>query len=235
LGQFLRFEPRLRDLLGDYDPSFTSRAYSGGRLSSADIEACVPGQTRGADAQAILRWARLLDREDSFYGGIGAIAQNIEHFARGHLHRSLVRSRLPLLLVATLAGADTGRTLATIRDQRRSLLLHEPKTPGMGYVLGAEFLRDLHWGAFKPDRHIRRLFQLWYPSGLERFDGEVRALQALLGSNSSDLASYLRFSILGIEATPRGTPVTYADNLVWLLAAYIEKKGGESTTVYVSG
>ena len=31
------------------------------------------------------------------------------------------------------------------------------KAPGMQLALASEFLRNLHWDGFKPDRHIRRM------------------------------------------------------------------------------
>jgi hypothetical protein len=47
------------------------------------------------------------------------------------------------------------------------------------------------------------------------------------------MAKYLKYSLIGIEATPRGVPHSFTDNLVWLLGAYLERKGKESDTSYV--
>jgi hypothetical protein len=103
----------------------------------------------------------------------------------------------------------------------------------MGYVLASEFLRNLHWGAFKPDRHFKRLFQHWCPSALSLVEPEVQDLQRQLGRHAADLADYFRYSLVGIDATPKGTSITYADNSVWLLAANVERKGKETNVTYV--
>ena len=86
----------------------------------------------------------------------------------------------------------------------------------------------------KPDRHIQRLFNRWFPDG---GDAEVQAavqlLQELLGRRTKDLSTYLKYSLIGIGATPEGIPHSVADNLVWLLGAYLEKKGKVSDAVYI--
>jgi hypothetical protein len=103
----------------------------------------------------------------------------------------------------------------------------------MGYILGSEFIRNLHWPAFKPDRHVQRLLDRWMPNARLEVEPEVASIQRLLGHKTKDLERYLSYSLIGINATPPGVPITFTDNLVWLLAAYIEKKGRESGTVYV--
>ncbi len=240
---FLLSEPRLSELLGGYSPSFTHDAFGRGTLplrsaSSPglvlrDVQACLPGLSGTSDARAILDWATLLDRSDFYSDGIRQLALELRNHAIEKLGHAVPESHLPLLMVGALAGTVTRNTPGFVQTYRDQLLLDGRKLPGMGYVLASEFLRNLHWGAFKPDRHIQRLFHRWCPTPPPRIEMEVRQLQQLLGRQAQDLATYLRYSVLGLEATPPGTPLTYADNLVWLLAAYVEKKGRESSTVYM--
>ena len=89
----------------------------------------------------------------------------------------------------------------------------------MGRVLASEFFRNLRWNAYKPDRHVQRLFDRWLPNAASRVQPEVRELQELLGSRERGLQMYLTYSLIGIEATPPGVPLSLADNLVWLLGA----------------
>lgn len=103
----------------------------------------------------------------------------------------------------------------------------------MAYILGSEFFRNLHWNAFKPDTHVQRLFNRWFPTGPSQVQSEVHALQEFLGRKTKDLSTYLTYSLIGINATPQKVPHSVTDNLVWLLGAYLEKKGKESNTVYV--
>jgi hypothetical protein len=62
---------------------------------------------------------------------------------------------------------------------------------------------------------------------------EVDVLQELLGRRTKDLSTYLKYSLIGIRATPKGLPHSFVDNLVWLLGAYLERKGRESNAVYI--
>ena len=103
----------------------------------------------------------------------------------------------------------------------------------MGYVLGSEFFRNLHWNAFKPDRHVQRLFDRWFPGAAASVQPEVQDLQNLLGRRTAPLSTYLTYSLIGLGATPPGVPASFTDNLVWLLGAYVEKKGKESDEAYV--
>ena len=41
--------------------------------------------------------------------------------------------------------------------------------------------------------------------------------------------------LAGIDLTPTGVEASEADNLIWLLGAYVERKGGESRERYLDG
>jgi hypothetical protein len=118
------------------------------------------------------------------------------------------------------------------------------KPPGMGLPLTSEFLRNLGWSGFKPDRHIRRLFDRWFgqmePDRVrvqrtERLISE--AMKVLVPSHTvchrPALRTHLRYSLLGVAASPDGISYSSVDNLVWLLGAYVEKKGRETMREYV--
>jgi hypothetical protein len=104
----------------------------------------------------------------------------------------------------------------------------------MGYVLTSEFLRNLHWNGFKPDRHIKRLIDRWFPGGGATVQDRVTRLHSLVGRRRKDLETYLTYSLVGISASPPGIPLSQVDNLVWLLGAYVEKKGRESSRNYLT-
>ena len=52
---------------------------------------------------------------------------------------------------------------------------------------------------FKPDRHIQRLFDRWYPQGTAQVKPEIERLQRLIGRKIKDLGSYLTYSLVGIS------------------------------------
>lgn len=231
---FLQSEDRLKNMLGNYSASYTNEALKSGRLSEKEIKACLPGQTSGKDAKAICSWAAMLDREDSSYGIIRNIADDIRDYSLKKYNRPISDSRLPLVTVAVLSGDRIRRTPEFIKAHREKFLNGQKKLPGMGYILASEFLRNLHWTAFKPDRHIKRLFDRWCGDLINRYEDELAQLMNLFGTQNRTLKEYFSYSILGIELCPEGVPITFVDNIVWLLAAYVERKGRESSTPYIS-
>jgi hypothetical protein len=108
-----------------------------------------------------------------------------------------------------------------------------PKLPGMGIALTSEFLRNLKWDGFKVDRHIKRLFGRWFPEIATVDEKRMEQLLSIIGRSNRDLRDFLRFSLIGVAATPESTLLSEVDNFVWLLAAYVEKKDKESSIVYV--
>ena len=230
---FLRSEPRLRELLSGYSPAESHEAFNRGTLRLEDVKECLPGQSSTADATAIRKWALLLTRTDLYFHGIRQLGMDFHNFGIEKLGLQIPESRLPLLLLGFLAGTITRRTPQVVRAHRERLLLNGNDLPGMGYILASEFFRNLHFGAFKPDRHVQRLFNLWCPDARAQIEPEVGKLQQLLGRRASDLGAYLGYSLIGLEASPPNVPISYTDNLVWLLGAYVERKGQESKVVYM--
>jgi hypothetical protein len=217
---FVRREPELRALLRDYDPAATACALRSGALLPDSIAQCLPGQTGPADARAIAKWAQMLADAPDYHEALLRL--------RDRLGSTEARpSELPLLTAAILGSGSSGPNGA-----EPPMGLKSWKAPGMGPIVASEFLRNLHWSAFKPDRHIQRLWDRWFPDLLPACHSRAQILSHFLGTRRADLGRFLVYSLLGIAVTPATSSFTEVDNLVWALGAYVEKKGRESTRSY---
>ena len=58
-------------------------------------------------------------------------------------------------------------------------------------------------------------------------------LAGLIGLKKKELRNYLAYSAKGISVTPDGMQHSHADNLVWMLGAYVETRNHESDECYV--
>jgi len=215
----------LAELLGDYDPSATHGAHAEGRVGLTDLKACLPGQTATADANAILRWADLLEEVPNYDRCLAKLEQAFRDMD--------VEDYELLPVVAGFLGNGPAKVRAESLTPPDSL--ESWKLPGMGAVLASEFLRNLRWNGFKPDRHIKRLFGQWFPEVVTACEPRARQLAAMIGSKGKELVEFLTFSLVGVSVTPAGHTFTEVDNLVWALGAYVEKKGRESSTRYHLG
>lgn len=222
---FLQRERTLASLLADYDPRATHDAISEGRVSLTDLKACLPGQTATADAKAILRWADLLEEVPNYNRGLAGLEQ-----AFGDMG---AEDQELLPVVAGFLGNGPQKVRADSLTPPANL--ESWKLPGMGAVLASEFLRNLRWNGFKPDRHIKRLFGQWFPEAVTACEPRARQLAAMIGSKGKELVVFLTFSLVGVSVTPAGHTFTEVDNLVWALGAYVEKRGRESDTRYRLG
>lgn len=111
---------------------------------------------------------------------------------------------------------------------------------GMGYPLAAEFLRNLGWDGFKPDRHVHRLFDLWLPNSgtldpQSRHAQIARLIRPRIGDK--EFERNVARALAGLEIVP-GTKLagvdlsaSHVDNIVWLIGAEVEKKGREDRTI----
>lgn len=218
---FLRFEPRLMDLTSDYDPQRTAADWRTGRLKIHDVAACLPGQTAGSDAGAMMWWADMLD--------------STPHYS------AELRRLYEQLIAEDMEPAATMPSMAVVLGAPNSRMLRRFPPPGtaptwklhgMGPVLASEFLRNLRWAGFKPDRHVIRLFSQWFPDVIEKEAAHARNIGERLGTQRNDVLEFLTFSLVGAAVTPPHRSFTEVDNLVWALGAYAEKKGTESSTEY---
>lgn len=224
---FLQCEERLAQLLDNYNPHTSLTRMRDGDLTVDAIRDCLPGFTRSTDAQAIWEWTHLLGREQNYYDVIKIIGKTICQ----NCNWDPTNPRLLLCIVAYLNYMPHRGLWEQI--DRQGI-----ETPGMGYPLASEFMRNLHWSGFKPDTHIMRLFDRWFPDGRgqtvrDQVKDEVDSLCGLFGRRNKELKSKLTYSLIGIFATPPGESFWYVDSHVWLLGHYVEKKGQETETNYL--
>jgi len=218
---FLRFESELESQLGGYKATETNAAVLAEELSIPDLRAYLPGQSGTADASAIIKWAALLADVPDYYRALTDLARR--------LVKTGISEAEVVPAVAAVLGHPTKRMeqLWPPPDRLRSW-----KTPGMGPILASEFLRNLQWSAFKPDRHIQRLFDLWFDDVVEDYEEEAVDLAAAIGSRSGSVTKFLKFSLVGLAVTPPDRSPTEVDNLVWALGSYVEKRRKESSVSY---
>lgn len=65
----------------------------------------------------------------------------------------------------------------------------------MGFALGSEFLRNLGWNGFKPDRHNRRLLNSCVPALVRAQRDDAVALASLAGRKSKDVVTTAALSL----------------------------------------
>jgi hypothetical protein len=195
---YLGNERQLKQLLSD----FRVTEVGSNPPDCAALAKLLPGITATADARAILNWARLLGEKRDYYATVIVAGANSIPLP-------------PQLLFLGVVARFTDRA-------------YPHKWPGMGFALGSEFLRNLRWNGFKPDRHIKRLLARWT-------NGEINvqpALNQLLGVIGRKDRDNLQWSLTGMEISP-DDHFSRLDNLIWLLGAYVERKGRESNFNYV--
>jgi hypothetical protein len=191
--------------------------------SCSDLATLLRGQTATADASAILNWAHLLSGHQNYYAtAIVAVSNKIQHQFSERQGRNIPSRELFLCVVAYFTDS---------RPRARAW-----KWPGMRFALGSEFLRNLHWNGFKPDRHIKRLLDRW-TNGQINVQQQVQQLLEAIGRRDRELSESLKWSLTGMEIAPDNYRANFSqfDNLIWLLGAYVEKKGRESNCNYMLG
>lgn len=232
-ASFVKVRDRhLEGLLYDFDPDKTHTAVLDGTLTLADLREHLSGQGGTGDAKAIIRWAKLLTDHPNYYDQILGIARAFVALAEDAGYQ-LGNQHLMMVLAGYLISPPRRWPGEKHLDSGLVRMTHrERDLPGMGYPLASEFLRNLHWNGFKPDRHITRLLALWVPETRETVEGDVDRLCALIGSKNRSLKYFLRYSLVGVAITPDGN-YSRADNLIWMLGAYLEKKNKESNVEYI--
>jgi hypothetical protein len=91
----------------------------------------------------------------------------------------------------------------------------------MGFPLGSEFLRNLGWNGFKPDRHVRRLLRAWVPDLIATHEKESIRLGSLAGRHEKSVREDLQLCLAG-NALSSDENHLRTDNLIWLIGAYVE-------------
>lgn len=231
---FLKHESQLAQLLRGYDAKATNNAVEQGALDAKDLKSCLPGQSSTADARAILRWAQVLTIVDDYNAFLCDLGRAFARLSKELYNRPLADADLLPCVAGYLGNPQTAWKGESHLGSARLCIPNDlRKTPGMSYVLASEFLRNLGWNGFKPDRHVIRLFDRWLPTGTDLVEQRVQELIQLIGRKDKMLHAYVAYSQLGARISPSSVPLSHVDNLVWLLGSYIEKKGRESGRNYL--
>jgi hypothetical protein len=177
----------------------------------ADLAKLLQGQTASGDARAVLAWARLLSNDSNYYDNIVRAAENLKGLP--------VHERF----LCIVAHFTDGSKKAKIR-----------KWPGMRFALGSEFLRNLRWNGFKPDRHVKRLLDRW-TKGKADVHQDVQRVLRIIGRSDRELMDNLKWAFIGASVAPDDYSANFSqlDNIIWLLGAYVEKKNRESMCEYI--
>jgi hypothetical protein len=220
---FLRNETQIRILLEGYDPQAALKSFHNHPDILNKIESHLVGQTSSQDAQSMFMWALILSKRGDFYKEIVRVSQKLRDDYKALHAETLDDSDLALCIVGHFANESCSGAF---------------KFPGMRYILASEFLKNLGWSCFKPDRHVQRLFDKWFGNQNAALinQEELVNFESLIlgGKEDKELRTFLEYSMLGKTVSPAGSSFSQVDNMVWLLGKYIEKKGKETSTVYVS-
>lgn len=180
------------------------------------IKPYLSGLTSTSDARAILRIAQRLAQLPDYYD---KLRQAFAFFA-SKLDRAnaIFDAQVTIAVAMLLANRDYDRFA-------RSSLGKSYKLPGMGISLASEFLRNLGWTGFKPDRHVTEMLGKWYPIEEQAalVGKEVEVIRRIFGRVSSADARAVRISLLGAKMTPPGSAINQSDRLVWLYRSMLGK------------
>lgn len=215
---YLRNQTCLFGMLGDLFPDYTVQAIRKNRLTIEDLKAALPGQSSSNDACAIVKWAELLNDNKDYYQLIQELGKAMRLLYEDNYNQELDDDHLLLCLVGYLGDPPKNWPVNRYLSEQYELLPSTGrKLPGMRYALASEFLRNLGWNGFKPDRHIIRLFDIWFPHGQQsRFDEEACRLMAIIHRHSKPLKDYLTYSMVGMNACPAGEFYSHADDrTIW--------------------
>tara|TARA_Y100001934_G_C11931761_1_gene576069 strand:- start:205 stop:687 length:483 start_codon:yes stop_codon:yes gene_type:complete len=101
--------------------------------------------------------------------------------------------------------------------------------PGMGVAIASEFLRNLKWDGYKPDRHIIWAINRW-KSDFEQYDNRVNQtlehFEELNVSRAQEILRPVKQGLYAIYATPINTECSTfseADNLLWAFVSYMKR------------
>jgi hypothetical protein len=210
---FRRAEPTIRKALADYDPAAVVRTSADELVET--LRRALSGQTAGSDARAMPRWASLLMQHPDY----GALLQRLRlHFLDSGAAAGLQLRDSDL---TALVAAALGCPPPTLAQRFHDVPL---KVPGLGPTLASEFLRNLGWSGFKPDRHVRRLLEYWFGLDHPALMARAEVMARLIGSNRRDLVCFFFFSALGASKSPRDIPLNQVDQLVWLFGSVAQRK-----------
>lgn len=220
-GTFSSKEDQLKDLLEGYNPIKVSQKWNDNY--EEQIKDFFPGQTRKNDVTAVFQWSKKLTQLENFYERCILDISNAFSNRASQRGVGLTKEQL-LLLVCGFSANPSNSSIIKLTK----FVSSDYKFYGMGYILASEFLRNLGWNGFKPDRHIKRLFDHWYSSNEEFQQIEISLYTELLSSRKKDLIEFVRYSLMGHKITPKNLTYSEMDNLLWAFGSYVAKKGKEN-------
>ncbi|MED3552097.1 hypothetical protein [Cytobacillus praedii] len=224
---FISKEESLRTQLFNYDPLKT---YENSNSLVNDLRPFFPGQSCSNDVNAVLKWAKKLSNIENYYSEY--IKQVMNGFNKLHQNKFNVEideKNLFICIAGFFANPPSkweGEEFLSCIDLHRDFAVL--KFYGMGYPLTSEFLRNLGWNGFKPDRHIKRLFDNWLDVENILPVSEIKFLLDINGRKNKDLIDYIKYSLIGHKISPKNISLSEVDNFVWAVGAYVIKKGKES-------
>ncbi len=228
-SRFLERKDEFGQLVCNYDPKKFTQSTISNPTRRIELQKCLGGQTGSADSKAIVKWALLLsDDRIKYYQELMKLRSRIEICILKD--GSCISDEEITPMMAAFLGDPKARRQC---QWQPPLGMRTWKAPGMRVALASEFLRNLFWQGFKPDRHVERLFDIWFPE-VKRYKKERASVLAeeILYCRSKTIVNSITVSLVGAAVTPRGISYTRADNLVWALGSYREKKGKESQEEY---
>ncbi len=242
---FLKKEPELSSVLCNYDITAVARASHSPDYISC-IGAILGGQTGSKDARAIVDWAKVLNgfgpsNSKSYYSRqIQPLAKTVYNSLKIFHHSLWQAGRVKTSKGFVLncdphyAAEITAICLVAIFSNPLKKWKKQgvKEWKGMGFALGMEFIRNLGWPGFKPDRHVIRLFNSWglkntYKTMIERSPA-IHFIKSVVGRRK--LSHEIFYALLGLTVSPPPSvmPPSFSDNLTWLLGSEVERKGNRS-------
>lgn len=218
---FLSKEHELRELLEDYDPLKVYAKWNS--EFENEVITFFPGQTRRNDVTAVYQWSKKLALLENYYKNYIIKLSNAFIGIVPEKEKQISSEQLLLLICGFCANPPANSPLLNSFYSS-----NEFKFFGMGYILSSEFLRNLGWNGFKPDRHIKRLFDYWYTSDASLPLEETRLYNIMLNSQKKDLNDFIKYSLIGHKITPQTLKYSEMDNLLWAFGSYLAKKGKEA-------
>lgn len=183
----------------------------------ADIDRCkmivakiLGGITAKADAKSIANWAIVLSTNPDYYSWLMERRELLVNSLNRKIHPELSYPETTAVVAASLGNK---RIIGATPESQPQLA-----TPGMGPTLASEFLRNLGWTGFKPDRHIIRLMRGWFPKNVE-VQERTNAICDGLRLHNNKTREFIYHSLLGARMTPQQESINTTDQLVWLYGA----------------
>lgn len=224
---FISKEKSLKATLFNYNPL---KVHEKRHELMTDLRPYFPGQSCSNDIKAILKWAEKLTLQQNYYSTY--IKQIMNGFEKLHQikYNSAIDDHNLFICVAGFFANPPLKWEGQIYLNQIDLDKdnHLLKFDGMGYPLSSEFLRNLGWNGFKPDRHIKRLFDHWLRSQEIVTKNEINRILDLNGRKNKDLKEFIKYSLIGQKISPKEMSYSQIDNIVWAIGAYVIKKGKEN-------